>query len=182
MSKNGRLRIFFTALGCHLARKNFSLPAMPISNTEQEFEQRKLMKPFDDFLSFFLFLLDGKLRVTRVRLFNDWNLNVFGYFVCEGDANHPKLIWSVKPVDIEKFALDTEWDWTRCDGKPTEVRNLQLPQELDRGIQTGHAETDHVFEVATSNPSGRIVLWRQALTLTSKFGQSEQFMPSVFHP
>ena len=41
--------VFFSALGCHLARKSLSWPAMPVSNKKQEFEQRKLIKLFDDF-------------------------------------------------------------------------------------------------------------------------------------
>ena len=49
MSKNGRFRSFFSALGCHLARKSLSWPAMPVSNKKQEYEQRKRIKTFDDF-------------------------------------------------------------------------------------------------------------------------------------
>ena len=49
MSKNVRLRSFFSALGCHLARKSLSWPAMPVFNKKQEFEQRKRIKLFDDF-------------------------------------------------------------------------------------------------------------------------------------
>ena len=49
LSKNGRLRSFFSALGCHLAKKSLSWPAMPVSNKNQEFEQRKRIKLFDDF-------------------------------------------------------------------------------------------------------------------------------------
>ena len=49
VSKNRRFRSFFSALGCHLARKSLSWPAMPVSNKKQEFEQRKRMKLFDDF-------------------------------------------------------------------------------------------------------------------------------------
>ena len=49
MSKNGRLRSFSSALGCHLARKNLWWPAMLVSNKKQEFEQRKRIKLFDDF-------------------------------------------------------------------------------------------------------------------------------------
>ena len=49
MSKNGRLRTFSSALGCHLARKSLWWPAMLVSNKKQEFEQRKRIKLFDDF-------------------------------------------------------------------------------------------------------------------------------------
>ena len=49
MSKNGRLRSFSSALGCYLARKSLSWPAMLVSNKKQEFEQRKRIKLFDDF-------------------------------------------------------------------------------------------------------------------------------------
>ena len=41
--------VFFSALGCHLARKSLSWPAMPVSNKKQEFQQRKRIKLFDDF-------------------------------------------------------------------------------------------------------------------------------------
>ena len=44
VSKNGRFRSFFSALGCHLARESLSWPAMPVSNMKQEFEQRKRIK------------------------------------------------------------------------------------------------------------------------------------------
>ena len=47
--KNRRFRRFFSALGCHLARKSLSWPAMSVSNKKQEFEQRKRIKRFDDF-------------------------------------------------------------------------------------------------------------------------------------
>ena len=49
MSKNGRLRSFSSALGCHLARKSLWWPAILVSNKKQEFEQRKRIKLFDDF-------------------------------------------------------------------------------------------------------------------------------------
>ena len=49
VSKNRRFRSFFSALGCHLARKSLSWPAMSVSNKKQEFEQRKRIKLFDDF-------------------------------------------------------------------------------------------------------------------------------------
>ena len=49
VSKNRRFRSFFSALGCHLARKSLSWPAMSLSNKKQEFEQRKRIKLFDDF-------------------------------------------------------------------------------------------------------------------------------------
>ena len=49
MSKNGCLRNFSSALGCHLARKSLWWPAMLVSNKKQEFEQRKRIKLFDDF-------------------------------------------------------------------------------------------------------------------------------------
>ena len=49
VSKNCRFRSFFSALGCHLARKSLSWPAMSVSNKKQEFEQRKRIKLFDDF-------------------------------------------------------------------------------------------------------------------------------------
>ena len=39
----------FSALGCHLARKSLSGPAMPVSNKKQDFEQRKRIELFDDF-------------------------------------------------------------------------------------------------------------------------------------
>ena len=42
-------QFFFSALGCHLARKSLSWPAMSLSNKKQEFEQRKQIKLFDDF-------------------------------------------------------------------------------------------------------------------------------------
>ena len=47
--KKGRFRSFFSAMGCHLARKSLSWPTMPVSNKKQEFEQRKRIKLFDDF-------------------------------------------------------------------------------------------------------------------------------------
>ena len=47
--KTAVLAVFFPALGCHLARKSLSWPAMPVSNNKQEFEQRKRIKLFDDF-------------------------------------------------------------------------------------------------------------------------------------
>ena len=49
VSKNRRFRRFFSALGCHLARKSLSWRAMPVSNKKQEFEQRERIKLFDDF-------------------------------------------------------------------------------------------------------------------------------------
>ena len=49
VSKNRRFRSIFSALGCHLARKSLSWPAMSVSNKKQEFEQRKRIKLFDDF-------------------------------------------------------------------------------------------------------------------------------------
>ena len=49
MSKNGRLRSFSSALGCHFGRKSLSWPAMSVSNKKQEFEQRKRIKVLDDF-------------------------------------------------------------------------------------------------------------------------------------
>ena len=49
VSKNRRFRSFLSTLGCHLARKSLSWPAMPVSNKKQEFEQRKRIKLFDDF-------------------------------------------------------------------------------------------------------------------------------------
>ena len=49
VSKNRRFAVFFSALGCHLARKSLSWPAMQVSNKKQEFEQRKRIKLFDDF-------------------------------------------------------------------------------------------------------------------------------------
>ena len=49
LSKNGRFRCFFSDLGCHLANKSLSWPAMPVSNKKQEFEQWKRIKLFDDF-------------------------------------------------------------------------------------------------------------------------------------
>ena len=49
LSKNRRFAGFFSALGCHLARKSLSWPAMQVSNKKQEFEQRKRIKLFDDF-------------------------------------------------------------------------------------------------------------------------------------
>ena len=49
VSKNRRFRSFFSALGCHLARKSLSWPAMSVSNKKQEFEQRKRIKLFDYF-------------------------------------------------------------------------------------------------------------------------------------
>ena len=49
LSKNGRFRSFFSDLGCHLASKSLSWPAMPVSNKKQEFEQRKRIKLFADF-------------------------------------------------------------------------------------------------------------------------------------
>ena len=49
MSKNGRLRSFSSALGCHLARKSLWWPSMLVSNKKQEFEQRKRIKLFDYF-------------------------------------------------------------------------------------------------------------------------------------
>ena len=49
VSKNRRFSSFFSTLGCHMARKSFSWPAMPVSNKKQEFEQRKRIKRVDDF-------------------------------------------------------------------------------------------------------------------------------------
>ena len=49
LSKNGRFRSFFSDLGCHLASKSLSWPAMPVSNKKQEFEQWKRIKLYDDF-------------------------------------------------------------------------------------------------------------------------------------
>ena len=49
VSKNRRFRSFFSALGCHLARKSLSWRAMPVSNKKEEFEQRERIKLFDDF-------------------------------------------------------------------------------------------------------------------------------------
>ena len=49
VSKNRRFSSFFSALGCHLARRSFSWPGMQVSNKKQEFEQRKRIKLFDDF-------------------------------------------------------------------------------------------------------------------------------------
>ena len=49
LSKNGRFRSFFSDLGCHLASKSLSWPAMPVSNKKQEFEQWNRIKLFDDF-------------------------------------------------------------------------------------------------------------------------------------
>ena len=47
--KTAVLAVFFSALGCHLARKSLSWPAMSVSNKKQEFEHRKRIKLFDDF-------------------------------------------------------------------------------------------------------------------------------------
>ena len=47
--KKRRFGSFFSASGCHLARKSLSWTAMPVSNKKQEFEQRKRIKLFDDF-------------------------------------------------------------------------------------------------------------------------------------
>ena len=49
LSKKRRFRSFFPDLGCHLASKSLSWPAMPVSNKKQEFEQWKRIKLFDDF-------------------------------------------------------------------------------------------------------------------------------------
>ena len=49
LSKNGCFRNFFSDLGCHLASKGLSWPAMPVSDKKQEFEQWKRIKLFDDF-------------------------------------------------------------------------------------------------------------------------------------
>ena len=49
LSKNGCFRSFFSDLGCHLASKSLSWPAMPVSNKKQEFEQWKRIKLFNDF-------------------------------------------------------------------------------------------------------------------------------------
>ena len=49
MSKNGRLRSFFSALACHVVSKCLLCPAMPISNKKQELEQWKRFKLFNDF-------------------------------------------------------------------------------------------------------------------------------------
>ena len=46
--KTAVFAVFFSALGCHLARKSLSWPAMLLSNKKQEFEQRKRIKLFDD--------------------------------------------------------------------------------------------------------------------------------------
>ena len=47
--KTAVFAVFFSALGCHLARKSLPWPAMSLSNKKQEFEQRKRIKLFDDF-------------------------------------------------------------------------------------------------------------------------------------
>ena len=47
--KTAVFAVFFSAFGCHLARKSLSWPAMPVSNKNQDFEQRKRIKLFDDF-------------------------------------------------------------------------------------------------------------------------------------
>ena len=47
--KTAVFAVFSSALGCHLASKSLSWPAMPVSNKKQEFEQRKRIKLFDDF-------------------------------------------------------------------------------------------------------------------------------------
>ena len=49
MSKMAVFAGFFSALGCHLAMKGLSWPAMQVSNRKGEFEQRKRIKLFDDF-------------------------------------------------------------------------------------------------------------------------------------
>ena len=49
LSKTGRFCSFFSDLGCHLARKSLSWPAISVSNEKQEFKQRKRIKLFDDF-------------------------------------------------------------------------------------------------------------------------------------
>ena len=51
LSKNSRFRSFFSDLGCHLASKSLSWPAMPVSNKKQEFEQWKRIKLFKWLLS-----------------------------------------------------------------------------------------------------------------------------------
>ena len=47
--KTAVFAVFFSALGCHLARESFSWRAMPVSNRKEEFEQRERIKLFDDF-------------------------------------------------------------------------------------------------------------------------------------
>ena len=42
-------QFFFSAFGCHLARKSLSRRVMAVSNKKQEFEQRKRIKLFDEF-------------------------------------------------------------------------------------------------------------------------------------
>ena len=49
VSKKRRFGSFFSASGCHLARKSLSWTAMPVSNKKQEFGERKRIKLFDDF-------------------------------------------------------------------------------------------------------------------------------------
>ena len=49
--KTAVFAVFFSALGCHLARESLSWPAMPVSNKKQEFEQRKRIKLFPWLLS-----------------------------------------------------------------------------------------------------------------------------------
>ena len=69
MSKNGRLRSFSSALGCHLARKSLWWPAMLVSNKKQEFEQRKRIKLFDDFwVRAYRFDFSPRRRCTRVKV------------------------------------------------------------------------------------------------------------------
>ena len=51
VSKNRHFRSFFSALGCHLARKSLLWPAMLVYNKKQEFEQRKRIKLFHGLLS-----------------------------------------------------------------------------------------------------------------------------------
>ena len=47
--KTAVFAVFFSTLGCHLARESLSWPAMSVSNKKQEFEQRNRIKLFDDF-------------------------------------------------------------------------------------------------------------------------------------
>ena len=47
--KTAVFAVFFSALGCHLAKKSLSWRVMSVSNKKQEFEERKRIKLFDDF-------------------------------------------------------------------------------------------------------------------------------------
>ena len=60
VSKNRRFSTFFSALGCHLARKSFWWPAMPVSNKKQRVWAAKTNQTVRWLLSVFRFCPQGE--------------------------------------------------------------------------------------------------------------------------